>query len=198
MAGEQPELFVLGGPNGAGKSTVAGVLLPNELGVSSFVNADLIAQALTPHAPESSAFGAGRMMLRRIRDLREQRQTFGFETTLASKTFAPFLREAQQLGYLAHVLYVSLRNADLAVSRVGIRVSRGGHNIPEDTVRRRFRRSLRNFFHLYLPLADTWTLCDNSGGALVDVAYGRANQEPVIVDQARWEHLREQGVVNGQ
>ena len=64
------------------------------------VNADFIAHSLTPHSPDASAFEAGRMMLRRIRRLRDERRTFGFETTLASKTFAPFLSEAQAVGYV--------------------------------------------------------------------------------------------------
>lgn len=98
MVTERPEIFVLAGPNGAGKSTVADVLLPRTLEVSRFINADFIARALTPHAPESSAFAAGRMMLRRIREFRDLRETFGFETTQASKTFAPFSEKRKRPG----------------------------------------------------------------------------------------------------
>lgn len=189
MAGKQPEVFVLAGPNGAGKSTVAAVLLPSALSVSHFVNADLIAQALAPHSPKSSAFDAGRAMLRRIRELRGLRETFGFETTLASKTFAPFLRDAQSLGYVVHIVYVSLRSADLAVNRVRLRVSKGGHDIPEATVRRRFRRSLVNLFQLYRPLADGWAVWDNSERGLALVARGVADEDATVLDRERWEQL---------
>ena len=184
-----PEIFVLAGPNGAGKSTVAEHLLPDELGVGQFVNADLIAKGLTPHAPERSAFEAGRIMLRRIRELREQRATFAFETTLASRTFAPFLREARDAGYVVHLVYVSLESADLAVRRVRIRVERGGHDIPEVTVRRRYARSLRNFFEIYRQLTDDWTLWDNSGADVVPVASGRTGAAPVLVNHDRWRSL---------
>lgn len=197
MTVEHPEVFVLAGPNGAGKSTVAGVLLPVELRVSDFVNADFIAQALTPHAPETSAMEAGRMMLRRIRELRDARRTFAFESTLASRTFGPFLRDAQQLGYLVHIVYVSLRNADLAARRVRLRVSRGGHDIPEETVRRRFGRSLRNLFEIYLPLADGWSVWDNSGRAPLLVARGGAGQTTTIIEHEPWERLSKQGTSHG-
>lgn len=99
-----PEKFVLSGPNEAGKSTTATVLLPESLNVEQFVNADLIAQGLSPFAPAKSAFLAGRLMLRRIRELRDQRASFAFETTLATRSYVPFLREARELGYIVHVI----------------------------------------------------------------------------------------------
>jgi predicted ABC-type ATPase len=72
------EIFVLGGPNGAGKSTTARVLLPETLSIEQFVNADLIAQGLSPFAPQSSALEAGRLMLSRIHDFRSRGQSFAF------------------------------------------------------------------------------------------------------------------------
>ena len=146
MEHRQPEVFVLAGPNGAGKTTVAKLLLPETLGVQNFVNADFVAQGLSPHSPETSAFDAGRVMLRRLRQLRGEGATFAFETTLASRSFAPFLRDAKQQGYLMHLVFVFLTNEDLAVHRVRLRVERGGHNVPEDTIRRRYRRGLANSF----------------------------------------------------
>lgn len=193
MDTKQPEIFVLGGPNGAGKSTVADVLLPDALGVTEFVNADLIAKGLSPHSPDASAIQAGRMMLTRIRALRDERKTFGFETTLASKTFAPFLRDAQQLGYVVHLVYVALRNPDLAVNRVRLRVSRGGHHIPEETVRRRYTRSLSNFFQLYRPLAEGWAMWDNSEKTPVLVARGAAGEPTDVADAECWEQMTTQG-----
>ena len=123
------------------------------------------------------------------RELREQRATFAFETTLASRTFAPFLREARDAGYVVHLVYVSLESADLAVRRVRIRVERGGHDIPEVTVRRRYARSLRNFFEIYRQLTDDWTLWDNSGADVVPVASGRTGAAPVLVNHDRWRSL---------
>lgn len=136
------------------------------------------------------------MMLRRLRKLRSQRERFAFESTLASRSFAPFLREAKADGYRVHVLYVCLSNPDLAVHRVQLRVMRGGHDIPQDIIRRRYVRSLANFFELYRPLADTWAMCDNSGEALVDVAYRREGADPIVADRTRWERVLQQGTTN--
>lgn len=167
------EIFVLSGPNGAGKSTTAMVLLPESLGIEHFVNADVIAQGMSPFAPEKSAFLAGRLMLARIHQLRDRGDSFAFETTLATRSHVRFLRDARDLGYINHVVYIYLSSVELALSRVAARVQQGGHGIPAETVKRRYWRGLRNFFDLYQPLADSWTLCDNSSDELVIVACRR-------------------------
>lgn len=192
MESARPEIFVLAGPNGAGKTTVADLLLPESIGARSFVNADFIAKGMSPRDPELSAFAAGRIMIDRLRELRAREDSFAFESTLASRTFAPFLREARAAGYAIHIFYVSLVNADLAVRRVQLRVERGGHAIPEDTVRRRYGRSLQNFFRLYRPLADSWLVTDNSGEQLVDLASSRNGGEPSVLDEVRWGRLLSQ------
>lgn len=96
---QQPVVIVIGGPNGAGKTTSAHRLLPEELHVRAFVNADVIASGLSAFDPEGAAVEAGRIMLRRIKELGAQQKDFSFETTLASRTFAPFLRGLQSEGY---------------------------------------------------------------------------------------------------
>lgn len=150
-----PEIFVLGGPNGAGKTTTAQVLLPESLNVQHFVNADLIAKGLSPFNPEATAIVSGRLMLERVHGLRNRRETFAFETTLASRSWVPFLRESRVMGYLVHVIYIWLRSPELAIARVEERVKNGGHDIPPKTIGRRYARGLINFFSLYQPLADT-------------------------------------------
>lgn len=167
-----PEIFVLSGPNGAGKSTTATVLLPETLSIEQFVNADLIAQGLSPFAPQTSALEAGRLMLARIHDLRSRGQSFAFETTLASRSYVRFLQESQQAGYIVHIAYIWLSSVNLALFRVANRVAEGGHDVFPTTVERRFRRGLSNFFALYQPLADSWTLCDNSEKQLAIIAQG--------------------------
>ncbi len=117
-----PEIIVVAGPNGAGKSTTAAVLLPENLRIDQFVNADLIALGLSPFAPERSAFSAGRIMLNRIHRLSEQGLSFAFETTLAGRSYVPFLREAKLAGYLVHLVYIWLSSVELAVARVAHRV----------------------------------------------------------------------------
>src|SRR5206468_184298 len=147
---------VLGGPNGAGKTTSANHVLPRELGVLRFVNADTIASGLAAFAPETVAFHAGRIMLARLEELAAQRQDFAFETTLSARSYARLLRRLQADGYHVTVIYVWLHSADLAVQRVAARVRRGGHNIPKETIRRRYDRGLANFMDLYRALADDW------------------------------------------
>jgi predicted ABC-type ATPase len=99
MTPQDPNLIVLGGPNGAGKSTAAPFLLRDELAVSEFVNADVIAQGLSGFAAESAAIAAGRIMLERIDELARRRLDFAFESTLASRTLARFIRDARSKGF---------------------------------------------------------------------------------------------------
>ena len=187
-----PEIFVLSGPNGAGKSTTARVLLPETLSIEQFVNADLIAQGLSPFAPQSSALEAGRLMLSRIHDFRSRGQSFAFETTLASRSYVTFLKEAQQGGYLVHIAYIRLSSVELAHSRVANRVQEGGHDVPRATVERRFWRGLQNFFTLYQPLADTWTLCDNSSVEPLVVAQGLKGAEVEVRDVNKYATIMRQ------
>ena len=185
-----PEIFVLGGPNGAGKTTTAQVLLPESLSVQHFVNADLIAKGLSPFNPEAIAIVSGRLMLERVHRLRKRRETFAFETTLASRSWVPFLRESREMGYLVHVIYIWLRSSELAIARVEERVKNGGHDIPPKTIRRRYARGLKNFLSLYQPIADTWIMCDNSGDSLCTVAYGKQAGATAIIDQGRFELIQ--------
>jgi predicted ABC-type ATPase len=153
MSEPRPSAVILAGPNGAGKSTTAPALQHGTLAVNEFVNADMIARDLSATDPESAAFAAGRVMLARLRELAVRRVSFAFETTLASRTFAPWLRELRASGYDVQLVFLWLPSADFALERVADRVRAGGHNVPEETVRRRYRAGLRNFFGLYERLA---------------------------------------------
>jgi len=146
MAYSTPNLVVLAGPNGAGKSTAAPALLQGTLGVTEFVNADVIAQGLSAFDPDRVALAAGRIMLRRLQELARQGVSFAFETTLASRSFAPWIRELARTGYLFHLVFLWLPSADFAVQRVANRVRLGGHDVPEMTIRRRYHLGLYNFF----------------------------------------------------
>ncbi len=159
-----PNVVLLAGPNGAGKSTTATSLLREELAVEEFVNADVIAQGLSAFAPESVAIDAGRLMLARLRELALSRASFAFETTLASRTFAAWLRELIGEGYKFHLVFLWLPSPDLCMARVTVRARMGGHFVPEEVVRRRYESGLRNFFTLYRPLALSWRFYDNSVG----------------------------------
>jgi len=192
MSEQRPSIVILAGPNGAGKSTVAPDVLQGTLAVSEFVNADVIASGLSAFDPDSAAITAGRVMLARIRELAGQRASFAFETTLASRTFAPWLRELRASGYAVHLFFLWLSSADLAVERVAERVASGGHNVPADTVRRRYRAGIRNLFNLYQPIVTSWTLYNASGPEPILVAESLESEPLKVYDRGVWAAVRRQ------
>lgn len=163
MTGSSPVVVVLAGPNGAGKSTAAPALLQGALGVTEFVNADAIAGGLSAFNAEGAAVAAGRVMLARLKTLASQRESFAFETTLASRSFAPWLAKLRERGYAVHVVFLWLASPELALERVAQRVALGGHGVPADVIDRRYRAGLTNFFQRYRPVASTWRFYDASG-----------------------------------
>ncbi|MEO6016741.1 MAG: zeta toxin family protein [Polaromonas sp.] len=185
-----PTVVVIAGPNGAGKSTAAPFLLKQALGILEFVNADQIATGLSAYSPETVSFEAGRIMLKRLRELAGAHVSFAFESTLSSRTFALFLRSCKAKGYKIQIFYVALPSAELAVNRVALRVKQGGHNIPQTDVERRFERSLHNLYALYLPLADRWTVLDNATGTLKPIAHGTARRTH-IEEPEKWLNLKQ-------
>jgi predicted ABC-type ATPase len=192
MSEEPPIVVVVAGPNGAGKSTTAPALLAGVLRVSEFVNADVIAQGLSAFKPESAAIDAGRVMLTRLRELAASRARFAFETTLASKTFAPWIGRLCQRGYEFHLVFLYLPSPDLAVERVADRVRAGGHHVPSDVVRRRYLGGIRNFFRLYQPLATEWRFYDNSDNAGPRlIATGSGAAETMIADPGSWQRVKD-------
>ena len=187
MGNNPPQVVVVAGPNGAGKSTSAPHLLRDALKVEEFVNADVIAQGLSGLHPERVAIQAGKIMLKRIKALAEQRKDFAFETTLSTRSFAPWLSSIIETGYEVHLNYVWVPAPELSIARVAERVRQGGHYVPDDIVRRRYGKSLNNFFHLYRPLATTWFFYDNSAqGDLRLVASGSRDQVDQIIDSDTW------------
>jgi len=191
MADSPPTVIVLAGPNGAGKTTSSRTLLADLLGVLTFVNADVIAQGLAGFDPDSAALEASRIMLERLHALAEQRADFAFETTLAARSLAGWLQSLRDSGYVVHLVYFWLESADLAVNRVAERVRRGGHHVPEATIRQRYRRSIRNFFHLYRPVVSTWRIYDNSQGNVPQlIAQGDATGSETIVNELAWQLIQ--------
>jgi len=190
MIPDRPLVVVIAGPNGAGKSTTAPQLLQGALAVHEFVNADSIATGLSAFRPDSAAIAAGRVMIERLKELARARADFAFETTLASRTFAPWLYELRASGYRTHLAFLSLRSADLAVARVAERVRAGGHDVPENVVRRRFKGGLVNLFHVYPPVLDSWQVFDNSDLAQPHIiASSRGSTPPTVLDAAAWDNL---------
>ena len=160
---ESPTVAVLAGINGAGKSSSAVPILRERLRMPVFVNADTIARGLNAFDVESMAVKAGRTMLDHLHELAAGRKDFAFETTLAARTYAPWLESLRAAGYVSHLFYFWVESPEVAIGRVAVRVRSGGHDIPEETVRRRYSRSVRNFLDLYRPVVTTWEVYDNTG-----------------------------------
>lgn len=156
------KLLIIAGPNGAGKTTFAEEFLPQEAGCPAFVNADLIAAGLSPFQPDQVAFTAGRLMLRRIADLVIAKKSFAFETTLATRSYLRLIPVWQKAGYQVKLYFLTLPDPDFAIRRVERRVRFGGHAIPADTIRRRFKSGLENLRNLYLGIVDEWAIYDGS------------------------------------
>jgi predicted ABC-type ATPase len=168
----QKKILIIAGPNGAGKTTFARQFLPREANIKAFVNADLIASGLSPFAPETMAIQAGKLMLTQIFENVRVGNSFAFETTLSGLSYARHIPRWQAQGYHVKLIFLSLSSASLAVSRVKARKQQGGHDIPEDVVRRRFEAGLRNFHDIYKQTVDSWALYDNSAASLVLISSG--------------------------
>ena len=182
---QPPSVVVLGGPNGAGKSTAAPRLLRGALRVDEFVNADTLAAGLSAFHPEAAALEAGRLMLRRLDHLAASRRSFACESTLASLALAKRLHRWRATGYQIHVVFLWLPDVDLALARVRLRVLGGGHNVPPETIARRFERGRRNFFERYTAVANTWRLYDATGtGAPSLVATGSSDGRRRVLHRA--------------
>lgn len=131
-------------------------------------------------------------MLTRLRELARRRVNFAFETTLASRSFAPWLSKLVVSGYAFHLVFLWLPSPDLAVSRVADRVRFGGHGVPEEIIRRRYHTGLVYFFSLYRPLSTIWRIYDNSsGGTPRRIASGRGSTTSRVYDRQLWRHLEE-------
>ena len=159
----QKKIVIIAGPNGAGKTTFAREFLPREAGCPDFINVDLIAAGLSPFEPERAAVRAGRLMLQEIHRLVRDGESFAFETTLSGRQYARLIPSWRAAGYHVKLIFLSLPTVELALARVAARVAQGGHDVPQDVVRRRFDRGLRQFREVYQPLVDNWVLYDNSG-----------------------------------
>jgi len=169
---ETRQLYIISGCNGAGKTTASYTVLPEILLCKEFVNADEIAKGLSPFNPESMAIEAGRLMLKRIDELLATRTSFSIETTLATRSYTRLITRAQSAGYKVSLIYFWLNSPELAVNRVLQRVNEGGHNVPIDTIYRRYQAGINNLFRIYAPRVDYWLLADNSVSPRVIVAEG--------------------------
>lgn len=153
--------------------------------MKEFVNADLIAL----DNPGVSAIGAGRIMLNRMRDLSDRRVDFAFESTMASRSFAPWISGLCKNDYIFHLVFLWLPSQEFAINRVAERVRTGGYNVPVEIIKRRYHAGLNNFFRLYQPIADTWYFYDNSIDVPILIAHGKKRNKLVVMDEGFWHNI---------
>jgi predicted ABC-type ATPase len=189
-----PRLYIISGCNGSGKTTASYTMLPEMLDCSEFVNSDEFAKGLSPFNPEKASIQASRYMIMKIRYLLKKQKDFGIETTLATRTLLKTIRLAQDAGYTVTLLYFWLNSPELAVERVAARVEAGGHDIPEETIRRRYRVGIDYFFHDYAPICERWILADNSQIPFRVIAEGSKNDLINIKDETTYEQIRRQAI----
>jgi predicted ABC-type ATPase len=185
-----PNLYIISGCNGAGKTTASYAMFPEILDCKEFINADEIAKGLSPFQPETVAIEAGRLMLIRMNEMLALQEDFAIETTLATKSYANFIRRAQEVGYFVTLIYFWLDSPELAVRRVEQRVRFGGHHVPEDVVRRRYYAGMRNLFSMFIPISDYWILIDNSIDPFRMIAEGERTQVTEIQDDELFYYLK--------
>ncbi|WP_235972775.1 zeta toxin family protein [Pedobacter ghigonis] len=180
-------LYIISGCNGAGKTTASFTVLPEILNCREFVNADEIARGISPFKPESVAIQAGKIMLNRIDELLLQKVDFAIETTLTTKSYLNTIRKAKALGYQVTLLFFWLNDVELAIERVKTRILEGGHNIPEDVIRRRYVKGMQNLPQ-FINYADFWFVLNNSNEKLGFIAEGNKS-EITIFEKEIWKKL---------
>ena len=171
------ELIIVAGPNGAGKTTFAVEYASRRNCL--YLGADAVAAELAPDTPELVPVAAGRELMRRLTVALSGDDMVVLESTLAGRTLRHVIHSARDAGFTITIVYLFLDSPDTCVERIEERVQKGGHSVPESDIRRRFGRSIRNFWRLYRPLADHWLLVYNAGNQPLDIAAGTAEDVSV-------------------
>lgn len=191
-----PNLYIISGCNGAGKTTASYTVLPELLNCHEFVNADNIAADLSPFNPEKVALEAGRIMLQQINALLETGKDFAFETTLATRSYVSFIKKAKEKGFNITLLYFWLSSPKFAINRVATRVSKGGHNIPDEVVIRRYYRGISNLINLYSVVCNSWIVIDNTEPPSEIIVKGSFDKKMIIINYDIWETIVKQSYDN--
>lgn len=186
-----PNIYIIAGPNGAGKTTASNVLIPHFLNCKEFVNADSIAQGLSPFNAKTMEVRAARLMLLRIKELIELRANFAFETTLTTRSYVALLNDAKKKGYKIFLFYFWINSVDLALNRISERVSKGGHDVPRVVVERRFYRSLNYLVNIFFKLVNYWYIIDNNSPKPILIAKGRNSIIKKIFNENIWRLIHE-------
>lgn len=181
-------MYIISGCNGSGKTTASYTLLPEMLNCREFVNSDEFAKSLSPFDPSAASVSASRFMLMKINYLLERNEDFCVETTLATRSLMGIINEAKEKGYEITLLYFWISSPTIAIERVRARVATGGHNIPDDVVKRRYVMGLNYFFETYSPVCDRWVLADNTTSPFTIVAEG-TRKLTIVKDNEKYRRI---------
>jgi len=184
-----PTCTIIAGPNGAGKTTFALTYLPAVANCRNFVNADLIAEGLSPLASDREVLAASRLFLREIGQFVRRRDDFAFETTLSGRNYLRLIRQLLADAWRVDLYYLWLPTIEMCIERVAERVAHGGHDIPRQAIVRRYPRSIANLLTRYAPLCSSVVCFDNSTTVpeliFVQDADGRTVQDPALFEALR-------------
>jgi predicted ABC-type ATPase len=162
------------------------------LNCKEFVYADEIARGLSPFQPDKAGIDAGKIMLTRIKELIKLQLDFSFETTLSARHFVNLIKDAQQQGYFVTLVFFWLNSVELAIERVKMRVSDGGHDIPEDTIKKRYKSGIANLIKMYIPVCDYWMVLNNSVTPFQLISEGLQNNKIEVKEKVIWDKIIKQ------
>lgn len=188
------KILMVAGPNGAGKTTMTLALLNNCSALYEFINADEIARGLAPKHPSSMALAASKLMIKRLKELLDAEQSFAFESTASGTNYVKHLQSAKAKGYEISLSFLWLSKPEEAVKRVAQRVKQGGHDVPKDSIIRRYYAGIRNLILHYLPLADEALILDNSSSETSlrkVIARKNKNKQIEVADASIWQSMQE-------
>lgn len=186
---KKPQCHIVAGPNGAGKTTFALEYLMNETECRSFINADMIAQGLSPLDPPAAQVRAGKLFLEELGKHLERRDSFCFETTLSGSSYLPRIQQWKQDGWRVFLHYLWIPDAEFSALRVLERVAQGGHDIPREAILRRYGKSLDNLFR-FLPVCHE-TMCYDNSTLAHSLIFSMSDGTLAVADEELYHHLQQ-------
>ena len=185
-----PNCTLIAGPNGAGKTTFALTCLPDVANCRNFVNADLIAAGLSPLSSDREWLAASRLFLREIDNYIQRRENFAFESTLSGRGYLRLIRHLLADGWRVDLYYLWLPSVEMSIERVAERVAHGGHDIPRDSIVRRYPRSIANLLAYYAPLCSS-TICVDNSTTVPEVIFVQGTAGRTVENRKLFEAMRQ-------
>lgn len=182
------KIIIVGGANGVGKTTFA-YQYRDEYKID-YLGADEIAAGIDNKENENIELKAGKIFFKRLEGYLNTGKSVIIESTLSGKGLSRQLEKFKEKGFSIHLVYVFLEDFSLCKKRISGRVKKGGHNVPEKDIERRFYRSFINFRKIYLPLADTWHILYNGLKRPLEISIGDKESE-MIMDEEYYKKLME-------